>query len=124
MIFAAVHEPGELARLGAVLLGVTVALLAPVTGVWVDAPHRRQRALGILTAIVVLLTSAMSLIRDDASYLLAGLLLLGFHRGVQRPGQRSVQRDAAAADDTGDVRSGCPDSVGPQAMSAAWCCFL
>ena len=58
--------------------GVTVALLAPVTGVWVDAPHRRRRALGILTAIVVLLTSAMSLIRDDASYLLAGLLLLGF----------------------------------------------
>jgi len=32
----------------------------------------------VLTAIVVLLTSAMSLIRDDASYLLAGLLLLGF----------------------------------------------
>ena len=32
----------------------------------------------MLTAIVVLLTSAMSLIRDDASYLLAGLLLLGF----------------------------------------------
>src|SRR6185437_12189891 len=58
--------------------GVTVALLAPVTGVWVDAPHRRRLTLGILTAMVVLLTSAMSLIRDDASYLLAGLLLLGF----------------------------------------------
>jgi UMF1 family MFS transporter len=58
--------------------GVTVALLAPVTGVWVDAPHRRRRTLAVLTAIVVLLTSAMSLIRDDARYLLAGLLLLGF----------------------------------------------
>jgi UMF1 family MFS transporter len=58
--------------------GVTVALLAPVTGVWVDAPHRRRKTLGVLTATVVLLTSAMSLIRDDASYLLAGLLLLGF----------------------------------------------
>ena len=58
--------------------GVTVALLAPVTGVWVDAPHRRRRTLAVLTAMVVLLTSAMSLIRDDASYLLAGLLLLGF----------------------------------------------
>ncbi len=58
--------------------GVTVALLAPVTGVWVDAPHRRRRTLALLTAMVVLLTSAMSLIRDDASYLLAGLLLLGF----------------------------------------------
>jgi UMF1 family MFS transporter len=58
--------------------GVTVALLAPVTGVWVDAPHRRRQTLGVLTAMVVLLTSAMSLIRDDAGYLLSGLLLLGF----------------------------------------------
>ena len=58
--------------------GVTVALLAPVIGVWVDAPHRRRQTLAVLTAMVVLLTSAMSLIRDDASYLLAGLLLLGF----------------------------------------------
>lgn len=58
--------------------GVTVALLAPVTGVWVDAAHRRRRTLGVLTAMVVLLTSAMSLIRDDARYLVAGLLLLGF----------------------------------------------
>jgi MFS transporter, UMF1 family len=58
--------------------GVTVALLAPVTGVWVDAPHRRRGTLAVLTAMVVLLTSAMSLIRDDASYLVVGLLLLGF----------------------------------------------
>src|SRR3954451_1436310 len=58
--------------------GLTVAVLAPVTGVWVDAPHRRRQTLGVLTAMVVLLTSAMSLIRDDAGYLLAGLLLLGF----------------------------------------------
>jgi MFS transporter, UMF1 family len=58
--------------------GVTVAVLAPITGVWVDAPHRRRLTLGVLTAMVVLLTSAMSLIRDDGSYLLAGLLLLGF----------------------------------------------
>jgi UMF1 family MFS transporter len=58
--------------------GATVALLAPVTGVWVDAPHRRRQTLGWLTALVVLLTSAMSLIRDDAGYLVAGLLLLGF----------------------------------------------
>jgi UMF1 family MFS transporter len=58
--------------------GVTVAVLAPVTGVWVDAPHRRRLTLGVLTAMVVALTASMSLIRDDASYLLAGLLLLGF----------------------------------------------
>jgi UMF1 family MFS transporter len=58
--------------------GITVALLAPVTGVWVDAAHRQRRTLAVLTAMVVLLTSAMSLIRDDAGYLMAGLLLLGF----------------------------------------------
>jgi UMF1 family MFS transporter len=58
--------------------GVTVALFAPVIGVWVDVPHRRRRTLAVLTAVVVLLTSAMSLIRDDSGYLLAGLLLLGF----------------------------------------------
>jgi UMF1 family MFS transporter len=58
--------------------GATVALLAPVIGVWVDAAHRRRQTLAVLTAMVVLLTSAMSLIRDDASYLLVGLLLLGF----------------------------------------------
>jgi UMF1 family MFS transporter len=58
--------------------GVTVAVLAPVIGVWVDAAHRRRRTLAVLTAMVVLLTSAMSLIRDDPRYLFAGLLLLGF----------------------------------------------
>ena len=58
--------------------GASVALLAPVTGVWVDSPQRRRQTLAVLTAMVVLLISAMSLIRDDSSYLLAGLLLLGF----------------------------------------------
>lgn len=57
--------------------GAAVALLAPITGVWVDVPQRRRGTLGFLTAVVVLLTSAMSLIRDDSSYLWAGLLLLG-----------------------------------------------
>src|SRR4051794_38886087 len=36
------------------LAGLVVALLAPVTGVWVDAPRRRRRALAVLTAAVVL----------------------------------------------------------------------
>jgi UMF1 family MFS transporter len=53
-------------------------VLAPAIGVWVDAPHRRRQTLAVLTATVVLLTAAMSLIRDDARYLVAGLLLLGF----------------------------------------------
>jgi MFS transporter, UMF1 family len=55
--------------------GITVALFAPVTGVWVDAPWRRRRTLGALTATLVLLTSGMSLIRPHPSYLWAGLAL-------------------------------------------------
>jgi UMF1 family MFS transporter len=58
------------------LAGLVVALLAPVTGVWVDAPWRRKRVLAALTAAVVLLTAAMSLIRDDYHYLVPGLVLL------------------------------------------------
>ncbi len=56
--------------------GVVVAVLAPVTGVWVDEPHRRRRALAVLTGAGVLLSAAMSLIRDDPRYLLPGLVLL------------------------------------------------
>ncbi len=58
------------------LAGLVVALLAPVTGVWVDAPSRRRRALAILTGMVVLLTASLSLIRDDHRYLWPGLILL------------------------------------------------
>jgi MFS transporter, UMF1 family len=58
------------------LAGLAVALLAPVTGVWVDPPWRRRRVLAALTAVVVVLTASMSLIRDDHRYLWAGLLLL------------------------------------------------
>ena len=71
---------GSASSLGWALFGsgATVALLAPVIGVWVDAPHRRRRTLAVLTSTVVVLTAAMSLIRDDIRYLVAGLLLLGF----------------------------------------------
>src|ERR671939_125025 len=40
--------------------GFVVALLAPVTGIWVDAPWRRRRVLAVLTGLVVALTAAMS----------------------------------------------------------------
>ncbi|HEY7053491.1 MAG TPA: MFS transporter [Mycobacterium sp.] len=56
--------------------GVTVALLAPVTGVWVDVPQRRRRTLAALTVTLVALTASMSLIHDDVSYLWPGLALL------------------------------------------------
>lgn len=58
------------------LSGLAVALFAPVTGIWVDAPWRRRRVLAVLTGMVVVLTSAMSLIRDDYHYLWPGLALL------------------------------------------------
>ncbi|BBX15704.1 MFS transporter [Mycolicibacterium duvalii] len=58
------------------MAGLVVALLAPVTGVWVDVPERRRRALAVLTGLVVVFTASMSLIRDDHRYLWPGLVLL------------------------------------------------
>ncbi len=56
--------------------GVIVALLAPLTGVLVQAPHRRRTALTLLTGLAVLSTGAMSLIRAEPAYFAAGLTLL------------------------------------------------
>jgi UMF1 family MFS transporter len=56
--------------------GLVVALLAPATGVWVDAAHRRRAALAVLTGAAVLMTATMSVIRDDPAYLWPGLALL------------------------------------------------
>ena len=56
--------------------GLVIAVFAPVTGVWVDGPQRRRRALVALTGLAVLLTAAMYLIRPDFHYLWAGLVLL------------------------------------------------
>ncbi|HWT48111.1 MAG TPA: MFS transporter, partial [Mycobacterium sp.] len=56
--------------------GLTIAVLAPLIGVWVESAHHRRIALSVLTSLVVVLTSAMFLIRDKPSYLGAGLVLL------------------------------------------------
>ena len=64
-----------LGRTGAIA-GVTIAVLAPAVGVWVESPHRRRVALAVLTGMAVVLTSAMYLIRAQPSYLWAGLALL------------------------------------------------
>ena len=56
--------------------GVAVALLAPLVGVIVQAPHRRRVVLTTLTAFAAAGTAAMSLIRDDPRYLIPGLALL------------------------------------------------
>lgn len=56
--------------------GLTVALLAPLTGVLVQVPHRRRVALTVLTGLAVTFTALMVLIRADPRYLAPGLALL------------------------------------------------
>lgn len=56
--------------------GLTVAVVAPVVGVWVAAPHRRRVTLTVLTGTAVVLIASMSMIRDSPAYLAPGLLLL------------------------------------------------
>jgi UMF1 family MFS transporter len=58
------------------IAGLLVAVLAPATGVWVDAGDRRRTVIAALTGLVVAMTSAMSLIHADYHYLWAGLVLL------------------------------------------------
>ncbi len=58
------------------IAGVAVAVLAPLTGVLVAAPHRRRVALVVLTGLAAVFTAAMSLIRADPRYLAPGLALL------------------------------------------------
>lgn len=65
-----------LGRAGAIA-GLTVAVLAPLVGVWVESPHRRRVALTVLTGLSVTLTCGMFFIRDRPGYLWAGLVLLG-----------------------------------------------
>jgi MFS transporter, UMF1 family len=55
--------------------GLTIALLAPLIGVWVEDPHRRRTALTVITGLAVALTSAMSLIRDRPEFFWPGLAL-------------------------------------------------
>jgi MFS transporter, UMF1 family len=56
--------------------GLTIAVLAPLIGVWVEAPHRRRVALTVLSGLAAASTSAMFFIGEDPSYLWAGLVLL------------------------------------------------
>ncbi|HTZ16325.1 MAG TPA: MFS transporter [Mycobacterium sp.] len=58
------------------IAGLSIAVLAPVIGVWVEDPRRRRVVLTVLTGMVVGLVSTMSLIRDRPEYLWPGLALL------------------------------------------------
>lgn len=62
------------------IAGVLVALTAPVYGQRSDASgaeQGRQRRLGVLTAVIVLASALMFLVRGAPEYLLLGLILLG-----------------------------------------------
>ena len=73
---AGVTSPAGLLGRALTLAGVAVALLAPLTGVLVQAPHRRRAVLATLTGLAAVFTAAMSFIRDDPRYLVPGLALL------------------------------------------------
>ncbi|MCX2931437.1 MFS transporter [Mycobacterium sp. CVI_P3] len=60
------------------IAGLTVAVVAPLIGVLVQAPHRRRAALIILSALAAVSTTAMSLIRAEPAYFAMGLVLLAF----------------------------------------------
>ena len=57
--------------------GLLIAVMAPVIGQSADRKGRRLRATGVWTALVVLCMIGMFWVRDDWTYLWAGLLLLG-----------------------------------------------
>ena len=102
--------------------GIAVALLAPLTGVLVQAPHRRRIALVVLTALAAAFTASMSLIRADPALPCARAGPAGADRGLRRPGQRSLQRDAATVVHPGRRPAGSPDWAGRPATPAASCC--
>jgi MFS transporter, UMF1 family len=60
----------------AAIAGLTVAVLAPLVGVWVEAAHRRRIVLSVLTGLAVTATCSMFFIRDRPGYFAAGLVLL------------------------------------------------
>jgi UMF1 family MFS transporter len=62
---------------GTGVAGLLIALLAPVIGQRADASGRRKRSTGFWTALLVLTIAATFFVRDDYSYLLLGVILLG-----------------------------------------------
>lgn len=59
------------------LAGFFIAVLAPVTGQRADAGGRRKLSLGVFTLATVATMVALFWVRDDASYLWWGLLMIG-----------------------------------------------
>ena len=95
------------AWLGRVLgiAGIVIAVLAPATGIWVDAAHRRRPVLAVLTGLAVVAD------RVDESHPRRRRLPVAridpacLHGGLQRPGHGALQRHAPRVVDAGDLRS-------------------
>ena len=103
------------------IAGVTVAVLAPLTGVLVQAPHRRRVALTTLTGLAVLSTAATSLIRADPGYLVAGLVLLAFTAACSDLASvpyNAMLRQLSTPETSGRISGW----VGRRVTSAASCC--
>ncbi|MGH3572038.1 MAG: hypothetical protein ACRDUW_09455 [Pseudonocardiaceae bacterium] len=72
-------RPPGLPRWATAIAGLIIAAIAPAWGQRSDATGgagSRQRRLGALTAVVVLVTAALGLVRPHPSFPLLGLVLL------------------------------------------------
>lgn len=56
--------------------GIFVAIIAPVVGQWTDRSGKRRGLIASTTAITIIATAALALVRPEESYLWLGLLLL------------------------------------------------
>ncbi|MGH3604553.1 MAG: hypothetical protein ACRDQI_11075 [Pseudonocardiaceae bacterium] len=113
--------------------GVIIAVIAPAWGQRSDATGgagNRQRRLGALTAVVVLVTAALGLVRPHPSFLLLGLVLLAGGQVASQLAEvdhNALLRGVAPAGATGRV-SGLGTAalhvgaivVGPDRIVASW----
>ena len=75
--FGTPSENESAISLGLTIAGVCIALLAPVTGQRADRAGRSVFWLGLYTAVVVVVSAALFLVRPEPGYLWLGIILLG-----------------------------------------------
>ncbi len=69
-------SPASLMGSGLAVAGVFIAVTAPLVGVWAEGPRRQREGLAVLTILTVALIGAMGFIKDQPSFLWAGIVLL------------------------------------------------
>lgn len=75
--FGTPSENESAISLGLTIAGVCIALLAPVTGQRADRAGRSVFWLGLYTAVVVVVSALLFLVRPEPGYLWLGIILLG-----------------------------------------------